>query len=1178
MFPKFSPSSVRRWQCLVPSIFVFILLFGSAINAHAGTIVVPAGGSIQAAISAAKYGDTILLQAGATYDTPGVFSSFNLTDKGAPPTNTDADYITITTSDPSGIAAALSNYPHSDTRITPAMAANMPRVRTIGSFPVFWINRNSKYWRIKGLNITTAPGAHSIRLIGLGEDTPRGRAEFPDHIDIEQNWIHPHEEDGTPLSSSNIVRSAENAIYLEGTNIRIRQNAMQGFVGRDSGGHTLTSAGHLMTTWADNVLVENNLIEAWTYSIFYGGGSKGIADPSQTATVSSCNSTSCVFSNTNGLTVGKPVAVLVYSHVDSIGILREIWGTAFVSSISGSTVNFAKPLCNSNNTDGNGNVCKPFDGNNLQQIPSNGNPARWEGYQSQNVLVRRNILAHRPEWAVLMGNNCGGKGYLELKSCHNCTLDGNIFKGCTGPTVTARNQGGPDPWNDLDNLTFSNNWFQNANSPFTAYLNDGGNLTNRSQNVSFINNLVVGEYADPNEFSWFRVISNNFSGGDGVRIAHNTILVGSARNFISFADSANRVNGLVIENNIIRAAVNQCFTDATGTGGAPITSCWPSATVTKNVLMKIDSFTTMEDINLTWMNPYPDNFLVTSIAAVGFTNAPASLDATGNYRLRSDSPFKGKASDGKDPGVDIDQLNAAIFGSSPPPLPTPTPTPTATPTPTPAPTATPTPTPTPVPTPTPTPTPAPTPTPTPGPMSVTMTNPTSNTTFSVGTNVTYAASASHLTGGTISSVTFTANNGTPLVIGTDTTAPYSYTSGLVPAGVYSVTAVARDLQGRQVASNAITVKISKALKAVRNTRRNASATDGSSFSSTALSSNQIDALVSELQLTYTDFQAERAMFSSAAQIDNYLFAALFLARSGAGLSKQSSPSEAVADRISKLDAYLSFCEDLMVNDSISQASLNAAARVNAKSDLTITQPLVESQGSFLLWMDGVGVITATSSIPLTSQTINAHGAHSFEVGGVSVAIRGKAAEVLSISPTAITFTVPNPSPGGLADILVTSREGYISYSTGNVGGLNPTLFVNSENTSRGAVINGLNLISGSFSTVSPGQFLGLDSRTRLSIFATGISSGMDNSDTSNDIWLPTGGVRANLAESVSVEARKSDGTVIPLQVEYAGLQGVVAGLDQVTVVLPSQLAGAGSIQLTLITGGRRSNPVSIVIQ
>lgn len=47
------------------------------------------------------------------------------------------------------------------------------------------------------------------------------------------------------------------------------------------------------------------------------------------------------------------------------------------------------------------------------------------------------------------------------------------------------------------------------------------------------------------------------------------------------------------------------------------------------------------------------------------------------YRLRDDSPYRGRATDGTDPGVDTAALEAAIFGS-------PTPTPTLVPTPTPS--------------------------------------------------------------------------------------------------------------------------------------------------------------------------------------------------------------------------------------------------------------------------------------------------------------------------------------------------------------------------------------------------------------------------------------------------------------------------------------------------------------
>jgi hypothetical protein len=56
------------------------------------------------------------------------------------------------------------------------------------------------------------------------------------------------------------------------------------------------------------------------------------------------------------------------------------------------------------------------------------------------------------------------------------------------------------------------------------------------------------------------------------------------------------------------------------------------------------------------------DFVVNNTAAVGFVNAPGA-DAGGDYHgyaLSSASAFKGRASDGTDPGVDFAALDAAL--------------------------------------------------------------------------------------------------------------------------------------------------------------------------------------------------------------------------------------------------------------------------------------------------------------------------------------------------------------------------------------------------------------------------------------------------------------------------------------------------------------------------------------
>jgi uncharacterized protein (TIGR03437 family) len=63
-----------------------------------------------------------------------------------------------------------------------------------------------------------------------------------------------------------------------------------------------------------------------------------------------------------------------------------------------------------------------------------------------------------------------------------------------------------------------------------------------------------------------------------------------------------------------------------------------------------------------------------------------------------------------------------------------------------------------------------------------------------------------------------------------------------------------------------------------------------------------------------------------------------------------------------------------------------------------------------------------------------------------------------------------------------------------------------------------------------------------------------------------------------VEARLSDGRVFMLPVEFAGLQGVLPGLDLVNVILVPELKGAGNVQLTIIIAGERSNSPSVFIR
>jgi len=1223
-------------------------------------------------------------RSGATYETPADFTPYMLGNKGS-----GSGYITITSSVPP---------PPDGTRVTLADRANMPKLVVKKGSSFFEALHGAHHYRLSGLWVTNKQGGTTTLLLGNnGEDIahqdPRDpQVDWPHDIIIDHCFFNPVEWDMYP--EANLCSSVNTAVGIVGINVTIRDNVMKGFGARygSSTGANLPGCGTvpldgesvIIGTAPGPMLIDNNQMEEWFVAFFIGGGDPGSMYGGTVADSPLPTLTSATLSNVNGLKVGDNIAfeMNVASPFNS-GITV---GAGTITSINGNSVTFTRLVGKWGTND---NYIKIPDGASRPKTvadPGGVAPcspnylgklswcsrAYWGGFVPSNITITHNYINKPKRWYDYVGTD--GKGFFEIKLCDTCLIDGNIFDGRAGFTVTVRNQGGRAPWSVIKNLTLSNNLATQFSAGMYSLFFDNEQLSMESSNIVFDNNLMYGEYNNSSQ-SGFR--PKLFAGtyGDNVRFTHNTVL--QSGRIVTYGNSVDmagidELTNFVFKDNIVNWGTGTEIGYACFDGGT-LSVCTPNFIWTKNAMIGAPTGPIYEEQTLA---TFPaGNWNPATIADVGFTNPGA-----GNYKLLSTSPYYRKASDGKDVGVDMDQLLAHLNG--PIPIPTPTPTPTATPTPsstpTPSPTPTPSSTPTPSPTPAPSPTPqaspgpaipagssvsivsranvreapnststikfiaevgwkgttgqcqqdvastnvycfvtfdngnngyvatqflkveaapqpspspspspspvaTPTPTPTPATITVSVTSPANNSTFGVDATVTINATATPKSGVTVASVTFMANSGS---IGTDTGAPYSISWSGMAAGIYQVTAVAKDSQGLTVTSSPIQVKISKALKSVRTTRRNATTLEsaltssgGSSVGDQALSAADFDTLISDIQQAYLDFNAERAMFSSAKGLEDYLFASLFLIRSGASLSKLPSQNDAITDRMNKLDAYLSFCDDLMTNGAISQASINEANQVNAKVGLTMTQPNTVAPTGDLLMQDGVGMILGSSSTPFTNLIMSApNNGHSFELGNVSVTIKGQAAEVLSVSPSNITFKVPSDLTGGLADVIVTSRGGFISFSTANVFGLNPTIFMNSENTGAGVLLNGLNVQSGTFSTTSPGQLIGLDTRTRISFFATGVSSALVNTDLGNDVLLANGQRLPNLAESVKVEARTSSGATVMLPVEYAGPQGVLSGLDQITVMLPPQLSGAGNVQLTVIVGSARSNQVNIVVQ
>jgi uncharacterized protein (TIGR03437 family) len=348
----------------------------------------------------------------------------------------------------------------------------------------------------------------------------------------------------------------------------------------------------------------------------------------------------------------------------------------------------------------------------------------------------------------------------------------------------------------------------------------------------------------------------------------------------------------------------------------------------------------------------------------------------------------------------------------------------------------------------------------------------------------------------------------------------------------------------------------------------------------------INQLTADITQAYGEFQSESATFKTLAPaIDTQIRAAMLFSKASGGLAMRAA-SPNVKNNLLRIASHLAIAEDLMRLGVISQTTANQASATKTRTDVVVGQA---NTGYSLASISSVAPASLASIAgsgnpqPMVSQTLFAlvanNGTVPYEVGGLSVTINGVAAPVIYASPWGVKFYVPADVTEGIAEIIVSSQDGYICQGLVSVERNGSMIFTGSDDDN-GAIVaaNGVNLTTGSgFDVVTAQNFSSTDQRTRVSFFATGISGSGLNTDTSNDVRVD-GNVRANFAEAVTVEARLGSGQTYTLPVKFAGVQGRLPGLDQVTIVLIPELKGAGTVQLTLIIGGRRSNAPTIFVK
>jgi uncharacterized protein (TIGR03437 family) len=189
------------------------------------------------------------------------------------------------------------------------------------------------------------------------------------------------------------------------------------------------------------------------------------------------------------------------------------------------------------------------------------------------------------------------------------------------------------------------------------------------------------------------------------------------------------------------------------------------------------------------------------------------------------------------------------------------------------------------------------------------------------------------------------------------------------------------------------------------------------------------------------------------------------------------------------------------------------------------------------------------------------------LGGVRVRVGNTDAGLFFVAPTQINFQIPPATADGAAvAVTVTNSDNSTRTGTFTVVRGAPGVFSAKANgqgaaaavtTFDGAVFSAVANPDGTERDVDPGT---RQRRNVLVMFATGIrNTPATNPNDANGV-----------AEAVTVKIQG-----VPCEMIYAGPAPGFIGLDQINAFIPPELAGFGSVNITITAAGRTSNTVTM---
>ncbi|MGH9346492.1 MAG: PKD domain-containing protein [Vicinamibacterales bacterium] len=615
-------------------LFVCALLLSGGLAEGADRTVCSSGcqySSVQAAIDAAAPGDRILLRAGQTFTGNYILRNKN---------TSSTQFITIRSD------AGDSNFPPAGVRLIPegkpgwnTRRSALPRLVGVGgtgkSVPIFRTAAGAHHYRIQFVEIDGLANVGYETLVALGASVGQtSLSQVPHSIAIDRVWLHGHPAKGMKRgiylnsASTDILNSYFDDFFsfsdsqaIGGTNgpgpYRIINNHLE------AAGENLMFGGDdpkILNLVPSDIVVRGNYLSkdlAWRNPI--------LATPSRPA-ASLSSTTGSLSSGTHYFKVAAVIA--------SGGGHGYSAGSAEVSIAvtSGRSVTLSWP-----------SVAKADKYRIYRGTSSNGQTRYLEttGRQTTFTYTGANERSGTPRTT---GTKWTSKNLLELKNAQRVTIDGNVFEYNWAGfqqgfaiLFSVRNQSGTAPWSVVRDVTFSNNIVRNVAAGIHILGRDYTHTSQQARNITIRNNVfenLDNEYGNTGRFLSISEAPAT------VVVNHNTIEhEGTVVDIMAGA-----VTGFVFTNNMSRHNTYGIKGQATATGNATLNTFFPGAVFRGNVLAGGSA------------SAYPSGnyFPPAAEFLTHFVSA-----AAGDWRLTSSSRYNNRATDGRDIGADIGELETA---------------------------------------------------------------------------------------------------------------------------------------------------------------------------------------------------------------------------------------------------------------------------------------------------------------------------------------------------------------------------------------------------------------------------------------------------------------------------------------------------------------------------------------